>query len=213
MLTKWILNLSFKGCIVNKELTTQAAVFAPSSQVSPWLRRAGVVLAASILLAVCAHVALPLWFTPVPLTVQPFAVLLLGLLLSPRMAGSTLAIYLAEGALGLPVFAPTAAAPTGIAHLLGPTGGYLMAYPAAAMLIAFLRRRIPGRFASALAAAAAGDLLILLSGALWLTVATHASFAAALPLAVMPFLPGDALKVAAAAGAASGLRRLRRSNR
>ncbi|HVC46840.1 MAG TPA: biotin transporter BioY [Terracidiphilus sp.] len=197
---------------MNKELTTRAADFAGTSIAAPWLRNAGIVLAASVLLATCAHIALPLLFTPVPLTLQPFAVLLLGLLLSPRMAGVAVATYLAEGALGLPVFAPTAGLPGGIAHLFGPTGGYLMAYPAAAVLIAWLRRRIPGRFASALAAAAAGDLLILLCGALWLTVATHAPLRAVLPLAVLPFLPGDALKVAAAAGAATGFRRLRRQN-
>lgn len=195
---------------MNKETTTRAADFAGVS-VSPWLRNAGIVLGASALLALCAHISLPLWFTPVPLSLQPFGVLLLGLLLTPRMAGASVAAYLAEGALGLPVFAPAAGTPGGLIHLLGPTGGYLMAYPAAALLIAFLRSRLPGRFAASLAAAAAGDLVILFSGALWLTVATHGSLSAALPLAVAPFLPGDALKVAAAAGAATGLRRLRRS--
>ncbi|HEV2213676.1 MAG TPA: biotin transporter BioY [Terracidiphilus sp.] len=195
---------------MNKETTTRAADFAGVS-VSPWLRNAGIVLGASALLALCAHISLPLWFTPVPLSLQPFGVLLLGLLLTPRMAGASVAAYLAEGALGLPVFAPVAGTPGGLIHLLGPTGGYLMAYPAAALLIAFLRSRLPGRFATSLAAAAAGDLVILFSGALWLTVATHGSLSAALPLAVAPFLPGDALKVAAAAGAASGIRRLRRS--
>ncbi|HEU5351041.1 MAG TPA: biotin transporter BioY [Terracidiphilus sp.] len=193
-------------------MTTRAADFAGAATVAPWLRSAGIVLGASLLLALCAHIALPLWFTPVPLSLQPFGVLLLGLLLSPRMAGISVAAYLAEGALGLPVFAPAAGMPNGVAHLLGPTGGYLMAYPAAALLIAFLRRRLPGRFVSRLAAAAAGDLLILVCGALWLTVATHGSFAAALPLAVVPFLPGDALKVAAAAGTVTGLRRMRRKN-
>ena len=197
---------------MNKELTTRPADFAGASHVAPWLRNAGIVLGASLLLAACAHIALPLWFTPVPLSLQPFGVLLLGLLLTPRMAGASVAAYLAEGALGLPVFAPAAGVPGGIAHLLGPTGGYLMAYPAAALLIAFLRRSLSGGFVSRLAAAAAGDLLILGCGALWLTVATHASFAAALPLAVVPFLPGDALKVAAAAGAVTGLHRLRRKN-
>ncbi|HEU5457603.1 MAG TPA: biotin transporter BioY [Terracidiphilus sp.] len=192
-------------------MTTRAADFAAASA-SPWLRNAGIVLAASALLALCAHISLPLWFTPVPLSLQPFGVLLLGLLLTPRMAGASVAAYLVEGALGLPVFAPAAGVPGGLAHLLGPTGGYLMAYPAAVLLIAFLRSRLPGRFVSSLAAAAAGDLVILFSGALWLTVATHASPSATLPLAVVPFLPGDALKVAAAAGAATGLRRLRRSH-
>ena len=73
---------------------------------TPWLRRGAIVVAASAFVAVCSHVALPLYFTPVPLTLGPFAVLLLGLLLNPRMAASALAAYLAEGAAGLPVFAP-----------------------------------------------------------------------------------------------------------
>ncbi|MGB6720674.1 MAG: biotin transporter BioY, partial [Terracidiphilus sp.] len=106
----------------------------------PILRYAGVVLAGSALAAVCAHMAVPLFFTPVPLTVQPFAVLLLGLLLTPRMAAATLAAYLLEGAAGLPVFAPVPAV-SGLAHLFGPTGGYLLAYPAAAALVSLLWRR------------------------------------------------------------------------
>ena len=202
------------GVNLNKELTPQAAAQTTWSGVletAPWLRTTGIVLGGTALLAICAHVALPLWFTPVPLTLQPFAVLLLGLLLSPRLAGTTLAAYLAEGAIGLPVFAPGPDLVGGLAHLFGPTGGYLLAYPAAAMLIAFLWRRRPGSFTLALASAAAGDLLILVGGGLWLAAFTHASLRTVLPLAVLPFLPGDALKVAAAAGLASRLRPFRRS--
>lgn len=176
------------------------------------LRPVGIVIGGSLLAAICAHVAIPLTFTPVPLTLAPFAVLLLGLLLSPRMAAVTFAAYLAEGAAGLPVFAPSATAPTGLAHLLGPTGGYLMAYPLAAALIAWLWRRmghsLGRKFGVALFCAAAGDAAILACGALWFSVLPHV---APLPaLAVLPFLPGDALKVAAAAGLAAGWVRLRR---
>ena len=96
--------------------------------------RVEIVLAGSAFVAVCAHVVLPLNFTPVPLTLQTFAVVLLGLLLSPRLAAGTLAAYLAEGALGLPVFSPVPVIVGGMAHLLGPTGGYLLAYPAAAVV-------------------------------------------------------------------------------
>lgn len=193
---------------MNKELTTPIASWAIATSVSPWLRATGVVVGGSALLAACAHVALPLWFTPVPLTMQPFAVLLLGLLLSPRLAAGTLAAYLAEGALGLPVFAPSPAV-SGLAHLLGPTGGYLMAYPAAALLISLLGRRGGRGFSMALASAALGDLAILLAGALWLAALTHAAPRTALTLGVLPFLPGDALKVVAAAAVATGFRRLR----
>jgi biotin transport system substrate-specific component len=177
-----------------------------------WLRIAGIVLAGSVFAALCAHIAVPLLFTPVPLTLEPFAVLLLGLLLTPRLAAATFAFYLMEGAAGLPVFAPNAVAPGGgLAHLFGPTGGYLLAYPLAAMLISALWRKMGRGFASALLSAAAGDVMILACGALWLAILPHLSAKPAVALAVAPFLPGDALKVAAAAALAVGARRLRRS--
>jgi biotin transport system substrate-specific component len=179
-------------------------------RVPPALRTVGIILGGTLLAAICAHIVLPLYFTPVPLTLQPLAVLLLGLLLSPRLAGATMAAYLAEGALGLPVFAPGTAAFGGLAHLFGPTGGYLLAYPAAAALISCIWRRTGRGFVPALLAAAAGDLLILACGALWLAAWTHASAPSALFMAVLPFLPGDALKVAAAAGMAVGFARVRR---
>jgi biotin transport system substrate-specific component len=186
----------------------QAAPIAADTT-STWLRSVSIVLAGSALVAVCAHIALPLFFTPVPLTLQPFAVLLIGLLLSPRLAAATLAAYLAEGALGLPVFTP---GPLGLAHLLGPTGGYLLAYPLAAPLISFLWRRTGRGFGAALASATAGNLLILACGAVWFGVWTHASAQLVVAESVLPFLPGDALKIAAAAGLAVGFVRPRRGN-
>jgi biotin transport system substrate-specific component len=177
---------------------------------SAWLRAPGIVLGGSVLMAICAHLALPLYFTPVPLTLAPFAVLLLGLFLTPRLAAATLGAYLVEGAIGLPVFAPTPLMSGGLAHLLGPTGGYLMAYPPAAALISFLWRRSRRGFTAAALSAAAGNLAILASGALWLGVLTHVSIQSAVTLAIVPFLPGDALKVLAAAALAVGFQRLRR---
>lgn len=179
-----------------------------------WLRGSGIVLAGSAFAALCAHVSLPLFFTPVPLSLAPLAVLVLGLMLSPRMAAATFAAYLAEGAAGLPVFSPSPAS-GGLAHLFGPTGGYLLAYPLAAALISFLYRRArlgrAGRgYVSAFACAAIGDLLILTCGALWLAALTHIAVMQATALAVLPFLAGDALKIAAAAALASGAARLRR---
>lgn len=202
---------------MNKELSAPVSTQGVSSAISAsrpsvWLRTSrtiGIALAGSAFVAACAHVALPLYFTPVPLSLAPFAVLLLGLLLSPRLAAATLGAYLAEGALGLPVFAPTPAVP-GMAHLLGPTGGYLLAYPLAAALIAFMFRRTSRSFAPAFLSAAAGSLVILFCGALWLAVLTQASAQSVFSLAVLPFLPGDALKVAAAAGLAAGWVRWRR---
>jgi len=172
------------------------------------VRTAVTIVFGSLLVALCAHVSIPLWFTPVPLTLQTFAVLFLGLVLSPAAAAATLLLYLAEGATGLPVFSPYG--PGGFLHLFGPTGGYLLSYPFAAALTSFLRRRFAGGgFAPSLLAAASGSGVILLCGAAWLAILTHQSAEAVLALAVLPFLAGDTLKVAAAAGAAAGLRRLR----
>ncbi len=181
-------------------------------RVVPWLRFVAIVLAGSAFVAACAHVAVPLYFTPVPLTLQPFAVLLLGLLLTPRLAAATLGAYLLEGAVGLPVFSPGLAGVSGLAHLLGPTGGYLLVYPAAAFLIAAFWRRTRRDFPSALAAAAAGNLVILIGGAVWLAILTHTSARTVLSESILPFLPGDALKVAAAAALAAGGRRWRQRN-
>lgn len=172
-------------------------------------RRAVQVVLGSLLVAICAHVAVPLWFTPVPVTMQTFAVLLLGLLLEPGVAASAMALYLLEGMAGLPVLSPIGA--VGVLHLFGPTGGYLMAYPAAAAVTGYLRRRIGGGFAGSAAAAGAGGLLILLSGAAWLEILTGQAATTVLMLTVAPFLAGDTLKVLAAAGVAGGMRRFRRS--
>ena len=189
---------------------SSAAVSSVSSRPLAWLRITGIVLFASLFVALCAHVALPLYFTPVPLTLQPFAVLLIGLLLSPRLAAASLIAYLGEGALGLPVFAPAGpASAVGLAHLFGPTGGYLLAYPFAAMLISMLYQRSRRGFVAALLSATAGNLLILSVGALWLWILTHASAGFVLMQSVIPFLPGDALKVIAAASVAAGWHRWR----
>ncbi len=197
---------------MNKPAPLQWALGAPESAAAKAVRIGGIVLAGTLFVAACAHVSVPLFFTPVPLTLQPFAVLVLGVLLGPRMAFATLAAYLVEGAAGLPVFAPGAVALSGLAHLLGPTGGYLLAYPVAAALIASLWRRSGGKFGWALASVAAGDVLILAAGAAWLAMWTHGSAATVFAEAVLPFLPGEALKVAAAAGIATGANRLRRAN-
>src|SRR5215469_1195188 len=154
-------------------LPVSPAVVAAAAPLG-WLRATAVVLLASAFVAACAHVAIPLYFTPVPLTLQPFAVLLVGLLLSPQLAGAALIAYLGEGALGLPVFAPGPASAPGLAHLFGPTAGYLLAYPFAAILISVLYRGSRRGFLRALLSAAAGNLLILTVGALWLGMLTHA---------------------------------------
>lgn len=198
-----------KDLSVSLSAATADAPAQVQSRTASILRAGGIVAGGSLLAAVCAHVSIPLLFTPVPLSLAPFAVLLLGLLLTPRMAAATFGAYLLEGAAGLPVFAPVPVVP-GLAHLLGPTGGYLLAYPLAAALISFLWRRTGRGYASAIVCAALGDLAILTCGAAWLAIITRQSLLPVAGAAVVPFLPGDALKVAAAAAVAVGALRLRR---
>jgi biotin transport system substrate-specific component len=159
------------------------------------------VVAATALVAICAHIAIPLGFTPVPVTMQTFAVLLLGLLFSPGAAFACLALYLAEGAIGLPVFSPHG--PGGIAQLLGPTGGYLISYPFAAALTSLLYRRGRRSFLTALTAAGLGSVVILAVGGLWLGLLTHLKFSVIFAQSVAPFLPGDAVKILAATACVS----------
>src|SRR5579884_2503510 len=159
-----------------------------STRANAVLRWGTAIVAGSALVAVCAHISVPLFFTPVPMTLQPFAVLLLGLLLEPSAAFAALALYLLEGAAGLPAFTPQG--PGGILQLMGPTGGYLMSYPFVAVLVSFIYRRLRGRhFVSGLLAAAAGNALILTSGMIWMAVVTHQSFTTLFSLSVVPFLP------------------------
>jgi biotin transport system substrate-specific component len=159
------------------------------------------VVLSTALLAICAHIAVPLGFTPVPVTMQTFAVLLLGLLFAPRPAFACMALYLVEGAVGLPVFSPHG--PGGLAQMLGPSGGYLLAYPFAAPLASWLYRRGNRGFLAAIAASGLASLLILAIGASWLGFISHAQFPVVFFQSIAPFLPGDAVKVLAAAGCAS----------
>jgi biotin transport system substrate-specific component len=172
------------------------------------LRGAGIVLVGSALVAVCAHVSIPLWFTPVPVTLQPFAVLLLGMLLGPRLALATMVTYLAEGVAGLPVFTPHGLG--GVAQLLGPTGGYLLSYPVVAPLVSVLWRRSSRSFSRGIVIAGAGSLVTLAMGATWLGLWKHMPAGVLLGESVLPFLPGDVLKVIAAAGIAAGAERWKR---
>jgi biotin transport system substrate-specific component len=167
-----------------------------------WNTVAAVVLATG-LVAICAHIAVPLGFTPVPVTMQTFAVLLLGLLFAPGPAFACLALYLMEGAVGLPVFSPHG--PGGIAQLLGPTGGYLLSYPFAAALASALYRRGRRSLLAALACSALASMVILAAGASWLGLITHLKVSVVFAQSVAPFLPGDAVKILAAAACVSML--------
>jgi biotin transport system substrate-specific component len=163
-------------------------------------RQSGIVIASTALVALCAHISIPLGFTPVPITLQPFAVLLLGLLLAPQISFAALSLYLLEGAAGLPVFSPHGLG--GIAQLFGPTGGYLLAAPFAAAVAGLIYRDGKRKFLPALVGAAAGDVILLAIGTLWLGTLEHSSFSALLSESVVPFLASDAAKIVAAAACA-----------
>ena len=168
-------------------------------------------LAATVVVAAAAHVSIPLPFTPVPLTLQPLAVLGVGLALGPIEGFLTLLAYLAEGAMGLPVFSSTG--PGGIAEILGPNGGYLMAYPFVAAVAGGVVARLntrTSRFLSALTAGAISMALLFVCGALWFAQYVHHSLYATVMGAVAPFLPGEIVKVFVAAGVYSTLTRARR---
>ncbi len=174
--------------------------------------KALLVVGATAFVALCAHISFPLPFTPVPLTLQNFAVLLVGMVLGPVAGFSAMVLYLIEGALGLPVFTPYAAG--GVAHLLGPNGGYLFSYPLAAATAGWVVRamqRFTTPFRSALVASIAATLPIFLLGAGWFAFYAHHNAAATWAMAIAPFVPGEIVKITAAAGIFSTLRHWRRS--
>jgi biotin transport system substrate-specific component len=165
-----------------------------------WVRDAGLVGAGSLLVAALSQVSLPLPFTPVPLTGQTFAVLLVGAALGARRGAASLALYILEGGLGLPVFAGGAAGP---ARLLGPTGGYLLGFVAAAWVVGRLAERgLDRRRLTALLAFLAGEIAIYACGLAWL--ASFVGVREAVLAGLWPFLPGDVLKALLAALALPG---------
>lgn len=154
-------------------------------------RRSLAMLGGVVLVALGAQLAAPIPGTSVPMTFQVPAVLIVGGMLGPRMGAASLVIYLMLGAAGLPVFAP--AGVVGFARLLGPTGGYLLAFPAAAAL-AGLMVRDAGSWLGIAAGLAAGLALIHLGGIAQLAILTG-DLGAAVALGSLPFLLGDLIKL------------------
>ena len=158
-------------------------------------RTVSIVIAFSLFNAIAAQLAIPIG--PVPITMQTFAVTLTGALLGPRLGAAALITYLIEGAAGLPFFAEGRA---GIGTLLGPTGGYLVSFPAAAYITgAFSEHGWDRHFLTAVAAMAIGSVVILLAGWSWLVVGLGAAPLAAFKAGVAPFLIGDVVKIVLAA--------------
>lgn len=168
------------------------------------------------LTAAAAQFSVPLPFTDVPLTLQPMVVVLGGLALGSRLGLASQALYLAAGIAGLPVFAASATLPPGILRLLGPTGGYLMAYPIAAFLSGYLAERgFDRRYLTSFFSMLAGLLVIYAGGVTWLglfartlTPGPSIGIAAALAAGVYPFVIADLVKLLVAAGILPGLWRL-----
>lgn len=165
------------------------------------LRGFSLVIGFSLFTVVLAQISIPLPWTPVPITGQTLAVLLTGAVLGPRLGFVTLVCYLAEGAVGLPVFAGGTG---GFGKIFGPTGGYLIAFPLAAGLVGWLATRGWDRSPLWMAfAMAAGSAVIYALGVSWLGtwLALSGKFPGPLQLLNMgmfPFLPGDAIKAGVA---------------
>jgi biotin transport system substrate-specific component len=176
--------------------------------------RAAAVLLVTALTAAAAQVSFQLPFTPVPFTLQPMVVLLGGAALGSRLGMASQALYLLAGIAGLPVFAASTVLPPGPLRLLGPTGGYLMAYPFAAFVTGWLAERgFDRRYLSSVVAMAAGLTIVFAGGVAWL-----AFFAAPAPLGLraalagglIPFLPADIFKLLVAASVLPAAWRLTR---
>ncbi len=148
----------------------------------------------SVLTALGAYAAIPLGFTPVPMTLQTLFVLLAGAVLGPVAGASSQLLYLGLGLMGMPVFAMGGA---GLAWVFGPTGGYLMSFPMAALLVGWIAGRECTRIRTAIALVV-GTGAIFALGASWLSVGMDGTGAEIFASAVQPFLPGAAVKAAIA---------------
>jgi biotin transport system substrate-specific component len=153
------------------------------------------------LTAAGAYIAIPVG--PVPIVLQNLFVMLAGLLLGGRWGLTSVGVYLLAGAMGLPVFAGGTG---GVGKFVGPTGGYLLGFAAAAYLVGVIAERGRGRVAIDLLAMLAGTVVLYAFGVSWLKVVTGMSVSKAVAVGMAPFLIGDLLKIAAAIPIARALR-------
>ena len=167
------------------------------------------IAAANLLLVLCAWLAVPLPWTPVPITGQTFGVLLVAVLLGSRRATIVLGLYLLEGLSGLPVFQPFGL--PGAARLAGPTAGYLLAYPMAAYATGWLVERGAGDSVVRLTGALlTGEFVIFAGGCGWLATGMHFGWTRAIAAGLTPFLAGEAVKMALVVAAVHGAQRIRK---
>lgn len=182
-------------------LPIRAGIYGISGDLSRSVTgRVFLAIGASVFVALSAHVSFPVYFSPVPITLQTLAVVLVGFVLGPALGFSALVLYLAEGAVGIPVFSPQGLG--GLSQLLGPTGGFLLATPIAAAAAGFgvgVARTVRYQFPVAVIAGTMATSIVLAMGASWLAHLLNVSPGVAWRLAVVPFLPGECLKIATAA--------------
>lgn len=180
--------------------TTLIDYLAPPSRTSRGLnllRNIGLALGFSAFLALCAEISFHLPFTPVPVTLQTLAVLLTGAVLGSKRGAVTMLVYLAEGAIGIPVFAGGTG---GFIHLLGFTGGYLWSYPVAAFVVGLLcEKGLDRSFLTSALAMLPSSLIIYAIGVPWLAVTLHLNPFTAVVQGMVPFIPGDLFKLLIAA--------------
>jgi biotin transport system substrate-specific component len=168
------------------------------------LWQAVLVVAGSALIALAAQIAIPLPFSPVPVTGQTFAVLLVAAALGARLGPASVALYVGEGLAGLPVFAGGTA---GLARLTGPTGGYLVGFVVAALVVGRLAQLgWDRRIVTAVVAMLAGEVVIYAFGLAWLS--RFPLSVGLLEAGLLPFIPGDLFKVVLAAVALPGAWRI-----
>lgn len=155
------------------------------------------------LTAIAAKISFPFPFTPVPVTLQTLVVFLCGLLLGPTNAFFALLIYLAIGAVGVPVFSKGG----GIAYLLGPTGGFLISFPMAAAICGYIYKKSNYRVWGGILGSLVALLFIYLLGTIQLAIVMKKGFLVSLTLAVIPFIPADLIKAAVAVVVAQSIKR------
>ena len=161
------------------------------------LRAVALVVLGTAFLTLSAKIKVPFW--PVPMTMQTFAVMALAAAYGMRLGGATVLAYLAEGAAGLPVFTGTPEQGIGLAYMMGPTGGYLVGFLLAAIVVGWLAERGWSRSPWKLGAAMLlGDIVLFALGVLWLGLLLGWD-KPVLDWGLYPFLPGEALKIALAA--------------
>lgn len=186
---------------------------ADDSRAARSMQRFGAVLFVTVLTIVAAQISVPLPFTPVPFTFQPMVVLVGAAALGARLGTAAQVLYLALGLAGLPVFAASPVLPQGVARLLGPTGGYLMAYPIAAFVAGWLAEHgLDRRYATAVLAMVCGLVFVFAGGVAWLALAQpigrSSGWSGALAAGFYPFIAADVVKLLIAAGVMPSLWRL-----